>query len=104
MLDHVRDADAVISGMDIIAADVIEAAGRLKVIAKHGVGTDTIDLAAARACGIPVVCAPGSNSRAVAERGDAVQRVDRRLRGCAPDRFTRPPYPSDSRRAARKPP
>ncbi|MFD8818197.1 NAD(P)-dependent oxidoreductase, partial [Streptomyces sp. NPDC059627] len=43
------------------------AAPRLRVIAKHGVGVDTIDVAAARSRGIPVVCAPGSNSRAVAE-------------------------------------
>ncbi|MFI7632722.1 NAD(P)-dependent oxidoreductase [Nonomuraea sp. NPDC049400] len=35
--------------------------------AKHGVGVDTIDVEAARARGIPVVYAPGSNSRAVAE-------------------------------------
>ncbi|MGI5471808.1 phosphoglycerate dehydrogenase [Streptomyces sp. CA-132043] len=60
-------ADAVIAGMDRITAEVMDAAPRLKVIAKHGVGTDTIDLDAARARGIPVVCAPGSNSRAVAE-------------------------------------
>ncbi|MEU6351891.1 phosphoglycerate dehydrogenase [Streptomyces sp. NPDC047072] len=62
-----RTADALIVGMEPITADVIAAAPRLKVIAKHGVGVDTIDLEAARARGIPVVCAPGSNSRAVAE-------------------------------------
>ncbi|MFD5283912.1 phosphoglycerate dehydrogenase [Streptomyces rubrogriseus] len=53
--------------MDAVTAEVMDAAPKLKVIAKHGVGTDTIDLAAARDRGIPVVCAPGSNSRAVAE-------------------------------------
>ncbi|MEW2401213.1 phosphoglycerate dehydrogenase [Streptomyces sp. NPDC046862] len=67
LLSRIGTADALIVGMDAITAEVIEAAGRLKVIAKHGVGVDTIDLAAARARGIPVVCAPGSNSRAVAE-------------------------------------
>lgn len=61
------DADALIAGMDHITAEVMDAAPRLKVIAKHGVGTDTIDLVAARERGIPVVCAPGSNARAVAE-------------------------------------
>lgn len=65
--ERIAGADALIVGMDAITADVIAAADRLKVIAKHGVGVDTIDLAAAHARGIQVVCAPGSNSRAVAE-------------------------------------
>ncbi|MEU2724418.1 phosphoglycerate dehydrogenase [Streptomyces smyrnaeus] len=67
LLERISGADALISGMDPITAQVMDAAPRLKVIAKHGVGTDTIDLVAARDRGIPVVCAPGSNSRAVAE-------------------------------------
>jgi D-3-phosphoglycerate dehydrogenase len=39
----------------------------LRVIAKHGVGTDNIDKAAAARLGIPVTAALGSNSQAVAE-------------------------------------
>ncbi|GAA2264550.1 2-hydroxyacid dehydrogenase [Streptomyces ruber] len=76
----IADADALIAGMDPVTAEVMDAAPRLKVIAKHGVGTDTIDLDAARERGIPVVCAPGSNSRAVAEYAfglilDATRRI-----------------------------
>ncbi|GGP85640.1 phosphoglycerate dehydrogenase [Streptomyces calvus] len=67
LLERIAGADALIAGMDPVTAEVMDAAPRLKVIAKHGVGTDTIDVAAARDRGIPVVCAPGSNSRAVAE-------------------------------------
>ncbi|MPY64718.1 phosphoglycerate dehydrogenase, partial [Streptomyces spongiae] len=67
LLTHAAQADALIVGMDPITAELLDAAPRLKVIAKHGVGVDTIDVAAAHARGIPVVCAPGSNSRAVAE-------------------------------------
>ncbi|GAA1085409.1 MULTISPECIES: phosphoglycerate dehydrogenase [Streptomyces violaceusniger group] len=67
LLAHAAEADALIVGMDPITAEVMDAAPRLKVIAKHGVGVDTIDVAAAHARAIPVVCAPGSNSRAVAE-------------------------------------
>ncbi|GAA3978507.1 hydroxyacid dehydrogenase [Streptomyces marokkonensis] len=67
LLRRIAIADALVAGMDPVTAEVMDAAPRLKVIAKHGVGTDTIDLAAARDRGIPVVCAPGSNSRAVAE-------------------------------------
>jgi len=40
---------------------------RLRVIGRHGVGLDTVDLPAATRLGIPVVHAPGSNSDAVAE-------------------------------------
>ncbi|WP_030622960.1 phosphoglycerate dehydrogenase [Streptomyces sclerotialus] len=68
LLRRLPEADALVVGMDAVTAEALEAAGdRLKVVAKHGVGTDTIDVAAARARGIEVVCAPGSNSRAVAE-------------------------------------
>ena len=40
---------------------------QLKVVGRHGVGLDTIDLPAATELGIPVVHAPGSNSNSVAE-------------------------------------
>ncbi|WP_419665306.1 phosphoglycerate dehydrogenase [Streptomyces sp. 2-1] len=65
--ERIAEVDALVVGMDAVTAEVIDSADRLKVIAKHGVGVDTIDVAAAQARGIPVVCAPGSNSRAVAE-------------------------------------
>lgn len=48
-------------------ADMIAAAPKLRLIQKIGVGVNTIDLAAARARGIPVCNLPGMNSRAVAE-------------------------------------
>jgi len=40
---------------------------QLKVVGRHGVGLDTIDLKAATDLGIAVVHAPGSNSNSVAE-------------------------------------
>ncbi|MFC4012616.1 phosphoglycerate dehydrogenase [Nonomuraea purpurea] len=66
-LERVAGAEAVIVGLDAVTAEVIEAGRGLRVIAKHGVGVDTIDVEAARSRGVPVVYAPGSNSRAVAE-------------------------------------
>ena len=48
-------------------AEMIAAAPRLRLIQKIGVGVNTIDLAAAKARGIPVCNLPGTNSRAVAE-------------------------------------
>ncbi|APU12286.1 MULTISPECIES: phosphoglycerate dehydrogenase [Actinoalloteichus] len=67
LLDRVPAAEALIVGLDPIDRAVFEAAPRLKVVAKHGVGYDNIDLDAARDHGVRVVYAPGSNSRAVAE-------------------------------------
>jgi phosphoglycerate dehydrogenase-like enzyme len=48
-------------------AAMIEAAPRLRLIQKIGVGVNTIDLDAAKARGIPVCNLPGTNARAVAE-------------------------------------
>ncbi len=48
-------------------AEMIAAAPGLRLIQKIGVGVNTIDLEAAKACGIPVCNLPGTNSRAVAE-------------------------------------
>jgi D-3-phosphoglycerate dehydrogenase len=47
--------------------DTIETAKNLKVIAKHGVGLDKIDLKFAKEKNIPVVYTPDSNSIGVAE-------------------------------------
>src|SRR5262247_2177806 len=46
---------------------LMSALKQLKVVGRHGVGLDTIDLPAATEIGIPVVHAPGSNSNSVAE-------------------------------------
>lgn len=48
-------------------AEMIAGAPKLRLIQKIGVGVNTIDLAAAKANGIPVCNLPGTNSRAVAE-------------------------------------
>ncbi len=48
-------------------AAAMDASPRLRVVARHGVGVDDVDLAAAAARGIVVTRAPGSNTPAVAE-------------------------------------
>jgi D-3-phosphoglycerate dehydrogenase len=63
----VRDIDGIIAGLDEIDASVIDAANRLKVIARYGVGIDRVDIAEATSHGIIVTNSPGANSVSVAE-------------------------------------
>jgi D-3-phosphoglycerate dehydrogenase len=63
---------AIIVRYGRIDAAVIEACTRLRVISKHGSGTDTIDKAAAAHKGIAVVAAAGANAAAVAEHSWAL--------------------------------
>ncbi len=62
----VADALVVRSATRVTKA-LIDAAPRLKVIARAGTGVDNVDLAAASARGIVVMNAPGANSISVAE-------------------------------------
>lgn len=57
----------IVRGRTKVTASVIDAASRLKVIGRAGVGVDNIDLEAAKKRGITVVNAPTSTSLAVAE-------------------------------------
>ncbi len=59
--------DGYIAGLDAIDAAALAAADALRVIARYGVGTDNVDLAAAQARGIVVTNTPGANAGAVAE-------------------------------------
>ncbi len=60
-------ADAILSRQGAVTAAAMDASPRLRIVARHGVGVDDVDLAAAAARGILVTRAPGSNTRAVAE-------------------------------------
>lgn len=62
-----HDKDAIIIRLGGINADVIENCPNLKVIAKHGVGLDGIDVSTATQRKIPVIFAPGGNINSVAE-------------------------------------
>lgn len=67
-----HDPVAIIVRYGALGAAVMDAAPALKVIAKHGSGTDSIDQAAAGARGIQVVAAVGANAPAVAEHALAL--------------------------------
>lgn len=67
LLNAVKDAEGLIVRSDIIDAEVMNAAPKLKVIVRAGAGYDNIDLQAATNHGICVMNTPGQNSNAVAE-------------------------------------
>jgi D-3-phosphoglycerate dehydrogenase len=90
--DWPEHADGVMVRMRPITAEEIARAQHVQVICKQGVGTDTIDLQAAKRHGIAVSRTPGVNSEAVAELAFSlslsvtrrVSRFDRLLRAGAP--------------------
>jgi D-3-phosphoglycerate dehydrogenase len=68
LLDAVRDADALVVRSETdVSQIVIDAAQRLRVIARAGVGVDNIDLDAATRAGVLVLNAPGANATSAAE-------------------------------------
>jgi D-3-phosphoglycerate dehydrogenase / 2-oxoglutarate reductase len=71
-LCRTHDPVAIIVRYGKVGAAVMDAAPSLKVISKHGSGTDTIDKLAAKARGIEVVAAVGANAAAVAEQALAL--------------------------------
>ncbi len=63
---------AILSRQGPVTAAVMAAAPSLRIVARHGVGVDDVDLAEAQRRGIVVTRAPGSNTQAVAEHSLAL--------------------------------
>lgn len=63
----IRDADACIVGSDKIGEIVFEKCKNLKVVSKHGVGLNNIDLDLAKQKGVVVTSTPGANRQSTAE-------------------------------------
>lgn len=63
----IEDYDAVLLRTDMLDEKIIRLADRLKIIARHGVGFDNIDIEAAAAKGIYVSYTPAANINSVAE-------------------------------------
>lgn len=61
------DPDAIVLRKGKLDEKALNLAPNLKVICKHGVGVDTIDIATASALNIPVMVTAGANATSVAE-------------------------------------
>lgn len=64
--DVIGEYDAVISGLELWDGRLFSLAKKLKIIAKFGVGLDSIDLDAAKAAGVCITYAKGLNAVSVA--------------------------------------
>jgi D-3-phosphoglycerate dehydrogenase len=67
LANKIADADGVTMRTSSLPAAVIERAERLKIVARHGVGYDNIDVDALTRRGIPLAIAADANATAVAE-------------------------------------
>jgi D-3-phosphoglycerate dehydrogenase len=67
LLEAVADAEALIIRSDIVDAEVVAAAPKLKIVVRAGAGYDNIDLKACTEKGVVAMNTPGQNSNAVAE-------------------------------------
>ena len=65
--EHPEELDAVILRNINVTREMMRQAKKLKVIGKHGVGCNTIDLEAAKEFGITVLNTPTANTNSVAE-------------------------------------
>lgn len=68
LVDQVKNYDAiVVRSRTKVTREVIEASGRLRAVARAGVGLDNVDLEAAKERGVEVLNSPEAPSNAVAE-------------------------------------
>lgn len=88
LLADVTRFHAIIVRVASIDAELLERADTLRVVSKHGVGLDNVDIEAASDHGVVVCNTPGANTRAVAEHAitlllavrKGVTRADRDVR------------------------
>jgi phosphoglycerate dehydrogenase-like enzyme len=66
-MDKLEEFEGIIVGTDKVTPEILDKSLNLKVIMKYGVGTDNIDIEAAKKRNIKVLNLPGINCEAVAE-------------------------------------
>ncbi|MBL8153387.1 MAG: hydroxyacid dehydrogenase [Anaerolineae bacterium] len=67
LMTALKGVQVIVTGTDELTAEVIAAADSLRLIAKHGVGLETIDLEAAKQKGVVVTSTPGAIHESVAD-------------------------------------
>jgi D-3-phosphoglycerate dehydrogenase len=68
LVDAARDADAILSRSAIISRPVIAASPKLKIVSRHGVGVDYVDVEACTEHGVLVTITGDANSESVSEQ------------------------------------
>ena len=64
---HAATRDAILARLGVVTRRVIENAPKLRIVARHGVGVDAVDLDAATERGVVVTTTGSENAAAVAE-------------------------------------
>ena len=67
LLQAVSDADALIVRSDKITPEVLDAAGKLKIVVRAGAGYDNLDIKSCTEHNVVAMNTPGQNANAVAE-------------------------------------
>ena len=67
LIEYIKDADAVIVGLEPIDKEVLEQCQNLKIVSKYGVGLNNIDLEACKKRDITIGWTGGVNKLSVAE-------------------------------------
>jgi D-3-phosphoglycerate dehydrogenase len=67
LIEACGDAVAILARLGVVTRAVIEAARKLRIVARHGVGVDAVDLDAATEHGVVVTTTGSENAAAVAE-------------------------------------
>lgn len=65
--EAMKEADALIAGLEYIGEELMDAAPKLKVISRYGVGYENVDKQAALTRGIQITITPGANGNSVAD-------------------------------------
>ena len=67
LIEYIKDADAIIVGLEPINQEVLDSSPNLKIISKYGVGLNNIDLDACKSLDIAIGWTGGVNRLSVAE-------------------------------------
>ncbi len=67
LIEYIKDADAIIVGLEVIDEEVLSHCSNLKIVSKYGVGLNNIDLRACKKRNIAIGWTGGVNRLSVAE-------------------------------------